>query len=252
MLNSEADSNSAIINIHPGAGGVDSEDWALMLFRMYTKYCDKMNYATKIIDYQSGDENGLKEGSLEVLGTNAYGMLKSEIGVHRLVRISPYNSNGKRHTSFSSVFVYPLVENDISIDIDENDLKIDTYRASGAGGQHVNKTDSAVRITHIPSGLIVQCQNQRSQLNNKKSALKMLKAKLYSKEIEKREADRNILEKNKKQISWGSQIRSYVMHPYSLVKDHRTKLETSNIQDVLNGNIDKFINSFLYNLIKEV
>ncbi len=252
MLSLEADQNSAIISINPGAGGVDSEDWALILFRMYTRFCEKMDYQVKIVDYQRGDENGLKSGCLEAVGVNAYGMLKSEIGVHRLVRISPFNSNGKRHTSFSSVFVYPIVENNIHIEINDNDLKIDTYRASGAGGQHVNKTDSAVRITHIPSGMIVQCQNQRSQLNNKKSALKMLKAKLYSDEIEKRNTEKNILENSKMKIGWGSQIRSYVMHPYSLVKDHRTKEETSNIEDVLNGNINKFIDSYLYNLIKEV
>lgn len=245
LLNGQDDHRNAILNIHPGAGGTESQDWASMLYRLYTRWCERNNYKMTLLDYQDGDEAGLKDVSIEVNGDFVYGNLKAERGVHRLVRISPFDSNAKRHTSFASVFIYPVIDDDVEINIEDKDIRIDTYRASGAGGQHVNKTDSAVRITHLESSIVVQCQNERSQLKNKNTALKMLKAKLYQKKMEKRAATQEQLEEQKKEIGWGSQIRSYIFHPYNLVKDHRTKHESSNIQAVMDGNIDGFIRSFL-------
>ncbi|MAN35551.1 MAG: peptide chain release factor 2 [Candidatus Marinimicrobia bacterium] len=245
IMSSKDDTRNAILNIHPGAGGKESEDWAFMLFRMYKRWIDQNKFDMNILNYQDGDENGLKDVSIEINGLNAYGNLKSEGGVHRLVRISPFDTNSRRHTSFASVFVYPVIDEDIDISIDDKDLKIDTYRASGAGGQHVNKTDSAVRITHIPTGIVCQCQNQRSQLKNKNIALKILKSKLYEIKINENRQEKNKLNDLKKDISWGSQIRSYVFHPYQMVKDHRTNYETSNIDKILNGDINEFIRKYL-------
>ena len=251
LLSGQDDHRNAILSIHPGAGGTESQDWASMLFRLYSRWCEKNGYKSKILDYQVGDEAGIKEVSIEVSGDYVYGNLKAERGVHRLVRISPFDSNSKRHTSFASVFIYPLIDDDVEIIIEDKDIRIDTYRASGAGGQHVNKTDSAVRITHIESGIVVQCQNERSQLKNKNTALKMLKAKLYQQEMEERAASQDHLSKQKKEIGWGSQIRSYVFHPYNMVKDHRTKHETSNIQSVMDGNIDGFIRAYLLSKLEK-
>ena len=245
LLNGRDDHRNAILTIHPGAGGTESQDWASMLFRLYSRWCERTGYKTKILDYQDGDEAGLKDVSIEVSGDYVYGNLKAERGVHRLVRISPFDSNSKRHTSFASVFIFPLIDDDVEIIIEDKDIRIDTYRASGAGGQHVNKTDSAVRMTHIESGIVVQCQNERSQLKNKNTALKMMKARLYQKKMEEIAASQNHLTEQKKEIGWGSQIRSYVFHPYNLVKDHRTKYETSNIQSVMDGDIDNFIRAYL-------
>jgi peptide chain release factor 2 len=245
IMSGKDDNRSAILNIHPGAGGKESEDWAFMLFRMYKRWIDQNNFDMNILNYQDGDENGLKDVSIEINGLNAYGNLKSEDGVHRLVRISPFDTNSRRHTSFASIFVYPVIDNDIDIKIDAKDIKIDTYRASGAGGQHINKTDSAVRITHIPSGVVCQCQNQRSQLKNKNIAMKILKSKLYELKLNENKEEKNKLNDLKKDISWGSQIRSYVFHPYQMVKDHRTKYETSNIDNILDGNLNEFIRKYL-------
>tara|TARA_Y100000389_G_scaffold45506_1_gene40320 strand:+ start:11524 stop:12279 length:756 start_codon:yes stop_codon:yes gene_type:complete len=244
-MSEKDDARDAILNIHPGAGGKESEDWAFMLFRMYKRWVDQNNFEMTILNYQDGDENGLKDVSLEIKGINVYGNLKSEGGVHRLVRISPFDTNSRRHTSFASVFVFPVIDDDIDIVIEDKDLKIDTYRASGAGGQHVNKTDSAVRITHLPSGIVCQCQNQRSQLKNKNIAIKILKSKLYELKIKENKEEKDKLNDLKKDISWGSQIRSYVFHPYQMVKDHRTKYETSNINNILDGNINEFIRKYL-------
>ena len=244
-FSSEDDNKNAILTIHPGAGGTESQDWASMLMRMYTRWMERKNYKFNIMDIQSGEEAGIKNVTIEVSGNYAFGQLKAEIGIHRLVRISPFDANSRRHTSFASVFVYPEIEDDINIEINPTDLKIDTYRASGAGGQHVNKTDSAVRITHIPSGIVVQCQNERSQFKNKANALKILKSRLYQLEKEKEASKKNEIEKSKKDIAWGSQIRSYVLHPYNMVKDHRTKIETGNVNAVLDGEIDNFIEGFL-------
>ena len=216
-----------------------------MLYRMYNRWIERKGFSQKLLDYQPGDEAGIKDVTIEIEGDYAYGQLKAEAGVHRLVRISPIDANSRRHTSFASVFVYPSVEEEIKIEIDSNDLRIDTYRASGAGGQHVNKTDSAIRITHIPSGIVVQCQNERSQHKNKSQAMKVLKARLYQLELEKERESAQELASQKKDIGWGSQIRSYVFHPYNMVKDHRTKEETSNIQAVMDGNIDAFIRAYL-------
>jgi peptide chain release factor 2 len=245
MLGGEDDSKNAILTIHPGAGGTESQDWAEMLFRMYLRFCQRHEYQAEIMDYQDGDEAGLKSATLEIKGSNAFGYLKAEAGVHRLVRISPFDANKRRHTSFASVFVYPEIEENIEITIDPAELRVDTYRASGAGGQHVNKTSSAVRITHIPTGIVVQCQNERSQHQNKANAMKMLLARLY--QLKKAEEDKKIeaIEKTKKDISWGNQIRSYVFHPYNLVKDHRTDVETSNTQNVMDGDLDAFIKAYL-------
>jgi len=244
-LNEKDDYRDAILQIHPGAGGIDSQDWASMLLRMYSKWSDRKLFSVKTLEYHPGDESGLKDVIIEVKGEYAYGLLKSEMGVHRLVRISPFDSNSRRHTSFASIFVYPIIDNDIEITINESEIRVDTYRASGAGGQHVNKTDSAVRITHIESGITVQCQNQRSQLKNKNTALKLLKSKLYKKRLDEIDKDLSKTNKNKKDISWGSQIRSYTFHPYNLIKDHRTKHETSNVNSVMDGNINSFIKYYL-------
>ena len=245
ILGKPEDLENAILTIHPGAGGTESQDWANMLYRMYNRWIERKGFSQKLLDYQPGDEAGLKDVTIDIEGDYVYGLLKAEAGVHRLVRISPFDSNSRRHTSFASVFVYPSVEDEIQIDINSKDLRIDTYRASGAGGQHVNKTDSAIRITHIPSGIVVQCQNERSQHKNKSQAMKVLKARLYQLELEKERESAQELASEKKDIGWGSQIRSYVFHPYNMVKDHRTKEETSNTQAVMDGNIDKFIQTFL-------
>ena len=245
ILGKPEDLENAILTIHPGAGGTESQDWANMLYRMYNRWIERKGFSQKLLDYQPGDEAGLKDVTIDIEGDYVYGLLKAEAGVHRLVRISPFDANSRRHTSFASVFVYPSVEDEIQIDINSKDLRIDTYRASGAGGQHVNKTDSAIRITHIPSGIVVQCQNERSQHKNKSQAMKVLKARLYQLELEKERESAQELASQKKDIGWGSQIRSYVFHPYNMVKDHRTKEETSNTQAVMDGNIDKFIQTFL-------
>ena len=245
LFRNDVDISNAIMTFHPGAGGTEAQDWVEMLYRMYLRWGEKKGYKINILDYQTGDEAGIKSISIEVLGEYAFGFLKSENGVHRLIRISPFDTNKKRHTTFASVEVLPEVEDDDEINILDEDLKIDTYRASGAGGQHVNKKDSAVRITHIPSGLVVQCQSERSQLTNKNAALKILKSKLVeqSREIE----DDNIknIRSDQKEIAWGSQIRSYVFQPYTLVKDHRTGEENGNIQAVMDGDIENFINAYL-------
>jgi len=244
-LSGELDMSNAILTIHPGAGGTESQDWADMLYRLYSRWIERKDFEKKIIDYQPGDEAGIKDITMEVHGDYAYGLLKAEAGVHRLVRISPFDANNRRHTSFASVFVYPLSEDEIEIDINSSDLRIDTYRASGAGGQHVNRTDSAVRITHIPTGTVAQCQNERSQHKNKASAMKVLKARLLQLELEKEKEANKTLEDQKLDIGWGSQIRSYVFHPYNMVKDHRTKYETGNVQAVMDGDIDQFIQAWL-------
>ncbi len=245
MLGKPEDAKNAILTIHPGAGGTESQDWAQMLLRMYQRWIERKGFTGELLDFQAGEEAGIKSASLEVTGSYAYGWLKAEAGVHRLVRISPFDANSRRHTSFASVFVYPEIENAVEVNVDEKDLRIDTFRASGAGGQHVNKTSSAVRITHIPTGIVVQCQNERSQHRNRESAMKMLLSRLYQMKLEEEEAKRAQLENTKKEIAWGSQIRSYVFHPYNLVKDHRTGVETSNIQAVMDGEIDEFIYAYL-------
>jgi len=245
MLDDPDDHLNAILTIHPGAGGTESQDWAQMLMRMYLRWIERKGFKSQILDLQSGDEAGIKSVTIEIEGKYAYGYLKAEIGVHRLVRLSPFDANKRRHTSFASIFVYPEVDNEVEILVNANDLRVDTYRASGAGGQHVNKTDSAVRVTHIPSGIVVQCQSERSQRMNRENAMKILLSRLYQKKKQEEEQKLQELEKTKKDIAWGSQIRSYVFHPYNLVKDHRTKVETSNTQDVMDGNIDPFIQSFL-------
>ncbi|NIP43800.1 MAG: peptide chain release factor 2 [candidate division Zixibacteria bacterium] len=245
FLSEPDDMRDAIVSIHPGAGGTESTDWASMLHRMYMRYADKKGFETELIDYQPGDEAGIKSSTFEVKGDYAYGYLKSESGVHRLVRISPFDANKRRHTSFASVFVYPLIESNIDVDIKDDDIRIDTFRASGAGGQHVNKVSSAVRITHLETGIVVSCQSQRSQLKNKESAMKVLRARLYQLYKEKEDAKREKAESEKKKIEWGSQIRSYVFHPYNLVKDHRTEHETSNAEAVMEGELDEFINAYL-------
>lgn len=246
ILSDEDDPKDALLTIHPGAGGTESCDWAEMLLRMYLRWVEKKGFKHKIIDYQPGDEAGIKNATVEVLGEYAYGFLKAESGVHRLVRISPFDTNKRRHTSFASVFVYPEVADTITVEIKEDDhLRIDTFRASGAGGQHVNKTSSAVRITHIPTGMVVQCQSERSQFRNKENAMKVLKSRLYQYYKEKEEEKQAKIESTKKKIEWGSQIRSYVFHPYNMVKDHRTGVETSDIQKVMDGELDEFIHSYL-------
>ncbi len=244
-LDGEDDARNALVSINAGAGGTDSQDWAEMLFRMYTRWIDKKGYTFKIIDYQPGDEAGIKGATLHVSGINCYGFMKVESGVHRLVRISPYNASGKRHTSFASVFVYPEIKDEIKIDIDESDLRIDVYRASGAGGQHVNKTSSAVRITHLPTGVVAQCQQESSQHRNKEIAFKVLKSRLYQLEKKKQEQKMQNLHDGKDDIAWGSQIRSYVLHPYRMVKDHRTDFEMGDVDRVLDGDLDPFIEGVL-------
>ncbi len=245
MLNGPYDKCNCILDIHPGAGGTESCDWASMLYRMYLRYCEKKNFKVELLDYQDGDEAGIKSVSIRVIGLNAYGYLKNEKGVHRLVRLSPFDSNNRRHTSFASVEVTPEIEQDNTIEIDEKDLKIDVYRSTGAGGQGVNTTDSAVRITHLPTKIVVTCQNERSQIQNKEQALRVLKNKLLLMKIEAQEEELNRIKGVQSNIDFGSQIRSYVLHPYSMVKDHRTNVETSNVSKVLDGDIDLFIESNL-------
>ncbi len=245
MLSEENDFNNAIMTINSGAGGTESQDWAQMLLRMYTRWAERNGYKAEILDMQYGEEAGIKSATVNFTGDYTYGYLKAEIGVHRLVRISPFDSNKRRHTSFASVFVYPEVEDEIDIEIKEEDLKVDVYRASGPGGQGVNTTDSAVRLTHAPSGIVVQCQNERSQFKNKASALKVLKSRLYEFEMEKQDEEKRSLEKQKKKIEWGSQIRSYVLHPYRMAKDLRTNVEMGNVDAVLDGDLGTFIEAFL-------
>lgn len=245
LLSEQHDKNNAILELHPGAGGTESQDWASLLLRMYTRWAEKRGFKVETIDYLPGDEAGVKSVTLLIKGHNAYGYLKAEKGVHRLVRISPFDSSGRRHTSFVSCEVMPEFNEEIEIEIRTEDLKIDTYRASGAGGQHINTTDSAVRITHIPTGVVVTCQTERSQIKNREHAMKMLKGKLYQRRLEEQEAELAEIRGEQKEIGWGSQIRSYVFHPYSMVKDHRTSEETGNIQAVMDGDLDAFINAYL-------
>ncbi len=245
MLSGEHDISDAIVSINAGAGGTEAQDWAEILLRMYLRWCERKGFKAEITDYQPGDEAGAKGVTFSVSGDYAYGYLKAEKGIHRLVRISPFDSNARRHTSFCSVFVFPELADDIDIEVLDKDLKVDTFRASGAGGQHINKTDSAIRITHIPTGVIVSCQNQRSQHKNRAIALKQLKARLYELEMEKKESEAEALGGEKKGIAWGSQIRSYVLHPYRMVKDHRTDYEVGNADAVLDGDLDGFIEAYL-------
>ncbi len=245
IMDSKEDKCSAYLEIHSGAGGTEACDWAFMLSRMYIRWAEKHNYKIVVIDEHLGEEVGIKSLTLQIIGRNVFGWLKYESGIHRLVRISPFDSNARRHTSFASVWVYPVIDNSINIIINDKDLKIDTYRASGAGGQHVNKTDSAVRITHIPTGVVVQCQNERSQFKNKEIAMSMLKSRLYNIELEKQELEKNKINSLKFDIGWGAQIRSYVMQPYQLVKDLRSNYEETNVNSVLDGNIDEFLSSML-------
>ena len=245
ILSGTEDANDAILTIHPGAGGTESQDWAEMLYRMYVRWIEKKGFSYSIIDFQPGDEAGLKDVTLEVKGEYAYGLLKAEVGVHRLVRISPFDASNRRHTSFASIFVYPSIDEEIEVEVKPDELRIDTYRASGAGGQHVNKTDSAVRITHIPTKIVVQCQNERSQHKNKATAMKILKARLYQKYLEEQAESIKELESQKTDIGWGSQIRSYVFHPYIMVKDHRTKLEVGDGKRVMDGDLDELIKTYL-------
>ena len=245
LLSHEADSNSSYLSINSGAGGTEACDWAEILLRMFTRFSEKKGFRVDILSMTEGEEAGIKSATIFIEGLFAYGYLKAESGVHRLVRISPFDSNARRHTSFASVFAWPEVDDEIDIEINNEDLRVDTYRASGAGGQHINKTDSAVRITHKPSGIVVQCQNQRSQHANKDKAFKMLRAALYDKEIEKRNEEKDKLNSTKKANEWGSQIRSYILHPYQMVKDHRTNFESGKTSDILDGNLNDFIQSYL-------
>lgn len=250
LLSGEADANNCFIEIHPGAGGTESQDWAFMLFRMYLRWGERRGFAVEIVDEQAGEEAGIKSATLKFSGHNAYGWAKTESGVHRLVRISPYDSNARRHTSFASVWVYPEVDDSISIEIREEDLNIETMRSGGAGGQHVNKTESAVRITHVPTGIVVKCQAGRSQHQNRAEAYNMLRARLYERELQIREAAANDLNAQKTDNAWGHQIRSYVLHPYQMVKDLRTNVETSDTQGVLDGKLDVFVNASLAAKVK--
>lgn len=245
MFTGEHDANNAIVSINAGAGGTEAQDWVEILMRMYLRWTENKGFKTDILDYLPGDEAGVKGVTIMVRGRNAYGHLRSEIGIHRLVRISPFDAGGRRHTSFASVSVFPELDDNIEVDINEKDLRIDTYRASGAGGQHVNKTSSAIRITHLPTNIVVQCQNERSQHRNKDMAMKMLKARLYERERMAQQEQRQELEGEKKEIAWGSQIRSYIMQPYQLIKDHRTNLETGKVDHVLDGDLDPFIKEYL-------
>jgi peptide chain release factor 2 len=245
MLQGEDDHREALVTIHPGAGGTESQDWAEMLMRMYTRWAERHGFDVSILDLQEGEEAGIKSASLEIKGESAYGYLKAEAGVHRLVRISPFDAQSRRHTSFASVFVYPMLDDDIEVDLDEGDLRVDTYRASGAGGQHVNKTDSAVRLTHLPTGIVVACQQERSQHKNKATAMKMLRAALYQHALEERDKERAVLESTKTDIAWGNQIRSYVFQPYTMVNDHRTELKVGDVHNVMDGDLDPFIEAFL-------
>jgi peptide chain release factor 2 len=245
MFSGEHDENNALLTIHAGAGGTEAQDWVDMLLRMYLRWAEEKNFKTDILDYLPGDEAGVKGVTVLVKGHYAYGYLRSEMGIHRMVRISPFDAGGRRHTSFASVFIFPELDDTIDIDINEKDLRIDTYRASGAGGQHVNKTSSAVRITHLPTGIVVQCQNERSQHRNKDMAFKMLRARLYEREKELQSKEQQDLHGEKKEIGWGSQIRSYVLQPYRMVKDHRTSCEIGNVDGVLDGNLEPFIKAYL-------
>ena len=245
LLSEDTDPNNAIVSINAGAGGTESCDWASMLFRMLTRWCEQHGYKFTVMDVQDGDSAGIKSVTFMVNGEFAYGNLKSETGIHRLVRISPFDSNARRHTSFASVYVSPEVDDNIEIEIQDKDIRIDVYRSGGAGGQSVNTTDSAVRITHMPSGIVVTCQNERSQLQNKETAFKVLRSRLYEKAMEEKRAEEAVIEANKKEIGWGSQIRSYVLHPYKMVKDHRTNFESGNAEKVLDGDLDGFMKSFL-------
>ena len=245
MLRGADDHRDALLTVHPGAGGTESQDWAEMLMRMYSRWAERHGYEVNILDLQPGEEAGIKSVTLEIKGQYAYGYLKAEKGVHRLVRISPYDAQSRRHTSFASVFVYPVVDDAIDIQIEEKDLRVDVYRASGAGGQHVNKTSSAVRITHNPTGLVVACQNERSQFQNKATAMKMLRAALYERELGLREAERQKVEATKTDIAWGNQIRSYVFQPYTQVTDHRTELKIGDVQRVMDGDLDALIEAYL-------
>ncbi|MEH7479894.1 peptide chain release factor 2 [Neobacillus drentensis] len=245
LLSEEYDKNNAILELHPGAGGTESQDWGSMLLRMYTRWAEKKGFKVETLDYLPGDEAGIKSVTLAIKGHNAYGYLKAEKGVHRLVRISPFDSSGRRHTSFVSCEVMPELNDDIQIEVRTEDLKIDTYRATGAGGQHINTTDSAVRITHLPTNVVVTCQSERSQIKNRDAAMKMLKSKLYQLEIERQEQELLEIRGEQKEIGWGSQIRSYVFHPYSMVKDHRTSAESGNVQAVMDGDLDQFIDAYL-------
>ena len=250
LLSGKYDSNNAILTIHPGAGGTESQDWAEMLYRMYTRWATKNEYEVKELDYLEGDEAGIKSVTFEVIGQNAYGYLKGEQGVHRLVRISPFDSGGRRHTSFASVEALPEITEDIEININPDDLRVDTYRASGAGGQHINKTSSAVRITHIPTNIVVACQSERSQIQNRETAMKMLKSKLFDLKEQEHKDKIEDLKGEQREIAWGSQIRSYVFCPYAMVKDHRTNYEVGNVQGVMDGDLDGFMESYLKNNIK--
>lgn len=246
LLDGEHDANNAILELHPGAGGTESQDWTNMLLRMYQRYCEQQGFKVEIVDYQAGDEAGVKSVTMLVKGHNAYGYLKAEKGVHRLVRISPFDSSGRRHTSFASCDVIPEFNNEkIEVEINPDDITVDTFRASGAGGQHINKTESAIRITHHPTGIVVNNQNERSQIKNREAAMKMLKAKLYQLELEQKEQELAAIRGEQKEIGWGSQIRSYVFHPYSMVKDHRTNEETGNVNAVMDGDIGPFIEAYL-------
>jgi peptide chain release factor 2 len=245
MLQGEDDHREAIVTIHPGAGGTESQDWAEMLMRMYTRWAERRGFQVNVLDVQPAQEAGIKSATIEIKGESAYGFLKAERGVHRLVRISPFDAQSRRHTSFASVFVYPLVEDDIEVEINDGDLRIDTFRASGAGGQHVNKTDSAVRITHLPTGVVVSCQQERSQHKNKSTAMKMLRAALYQRAHEEKEKERAAIEASKADINFGSQIRSYVFQPYTMVNDHRTELKITDVQKVMDGDLDVLIEAYL-------
>lgn len=245
MLGGPNDLANAIVSINAGAGGTEAQDWAQMLMRMYLRYCEIAGFRTNIVDTQVGEEAGMKSATFTVEGEYAFGLLSAEVGVHRLVRVSPFDANHRRHTSFASVYVYPDIEEEIDIEVLEKDLRVDTYRAGGAGGQKVNKTDSAVRLTHLPTGIVVQCQNERSQHQNRAVAMKILKARLYERELEIKKAEQQAIEDSKKEIAWGSQIRSYVLHPYRLIKDHRTEMEVGDVMSVLDGKLQDFIEKFL-------
>ncbi len=246
MLGEENDHRNAILSINAGAGGTEAQDWAEMLLRMYLRWCERRGFQTEVVDLLEGEEAGIKSATFTVSGPFAYGLLKGESGVHRLVRISPFDASGRRHTSFAAVFVYPEVDDSIVIDIKPSDLHIETYRSSGAGGQHVNKTSSAVRITHLPTGIVVQCQNERSQHRNRDTAMKVLRARIYERELQKKQAEMQELHDNLDDIAWGNQIRSYVLQPYRLVKDHRTQVEKGNVDSVLDGDLDEFMEAFLF------